>query len=720
MREVRRKADALNQSVADDHQPYRNAHFKGTYFRLPSKPPQEFDGVNVTPTCTAFMSLTLCGRFDERAQVLLPAESWLLDAPWDTGKLPHNNAFTTTLILRSTGYLYRSGYLSDSELRSLRRTRSDLGSDQTLPPSYRRYNGKSVRQIATTIAAGVPESLRVGGYPPSATIAYWLFDAIWALKAGLRQKTAEEIVNWSVREFLRQVSMVSANDHTRMDPIALAMAACVCRLLRRLSITRPYLRNKLANTADYPTDVQLRSAIDEFLERQNGAGVWEKYFPIFHYPGAGPNHCWHFEVLEAVVNEFPEILASQSNLQRIEKSLDWLADNRLTWRDSQCEFFGWNSGGDFVALQTGQPESWPTGVAHMCLWRLRQALSIRIRELVLRSYGERVKVFITPDVSDWRKNLDCKLPKESALLPPRDSVKGIVKKELLAPVKLSVARHRRNALSGYDFSVGPDIRLTGRMSALLFGPPGTSKTSFAEAVAHRLGWPFLELSPSDFLRGGLPGIYDRVNEVFTDLLDLFGVVILFDEMDALVQSREDRANFKNELKEAAPQLDITQKFLTTSMLPKLLKLRAQRRTVFFMATNHQREFDPAIKRKGRFDLLIRMGPPSYEEKIKGLEQWIQNEPAKDRSEIATTIRQWTASAPVRDAFDLFTYGEVGAFFDYVRQKDTANERLLSGLKTLKKENFEKAIGDWEKNRITLRNGTLNEYNTDDAKVYPIQ
>ena len=64
------------------------------------------------------------------------------------------------------------------------------------------------------------------------------------------------------------------------------------------------------------------------------------------------------------------------------------------------------------------------------------------------------------------------------------------------------------------------------------------------------------------------GLVAILNEVFEDLTDLFGAVILFDEMDALVQSREPG--------EATPrELDVTQRFLTTSMLPKLLQLRKQ-------------------------------------------------------------------------------------------------------------------------------------------------
>lgn len=60
--------------------------------------------------------------------------------------------------------------------------------------------------------------------------------------------------------------------------------------------------------------------------------------------------------------------------------------------------------------------------------------------------------------------------------------KEIIERRLVLPLSQPDLAHR--------FAVSPP------RSVVLFGPPGTGKTTFAKAVASRLGWPFLELSPS--------------------------------------------------------------------------------------------------------------------------------------------------------------------------------------------------------------------------------
>src|SRR5258706_1884201 len=119
----------------------------------------------------------------------------------------------------------------------------------------------------------------------------------------------------------------------------------------------------------------------------------------------------------------------------------------------------------------------------------------------------------------------------------------------------------------------------------------------------------IEINPSEFVKGSLANVYLQAEEIFTDLMDLSAIVVLFDEMDALTQKRGISGK-----ETGSTHLDTATQFLTTSMLPKLTALHDRGGVVFFMATNFQDNFDPAVKRAGRFDFLLCMGPPTFEEK----------------------------------------------------------------------------------------------------------
>ena len=141
-------------------------------------------------------------------------------------------------------------------------------------------------------------------------------------------------------------------------------------------------------------------------------------------------------------------------------------------------------------------------------------------------------------------------------------------------------------------------------SAVLFGPPGTGKTTLVEALAGALGWQFIEVLASDFLSAGIDAVPARADAIFDRLMQLDRCVILFDEIDELIRDR------------TAETSDPFGRFLTTSMLPKIAKLWKQRRLIFFVATNHVSKADPAITRSSRFDASIFVAPPGLSVKRK--------------------------------------------------------------------------------------------------------
>ena len=142
-----------------------------------------------------------------------------------------------------------------------------------------------------------------------------------------------------------------------------------------------------------------------------------------------------------------------------------------------------------------------------------------------------------------------------------------------------------------------------KSSMIMFGPPGTGKTTIAHAIAGKLGWNLVELGPGDFLARGTEGIFAQTDAVFQRLVLLDDVVVLFDEVDEMVISRDQNA-------------DKLSKFLTTYMLPWLQQLRSKNTIIFIFATNHIEVFDSAIKRVGRFDLVLPIGPPVEKERVR--------------------------------------------------------------------------------------------------------
>jgi hypothetical protein len=147
-------------------------------------------------------------------------------------------------------------------------------------------------------------------------------------------------------------------------------------------------------------------------------------------------------------------------------------------------------------------------------------------------------------------------------------------------------------------------------AAILFGPPGTSKTTLSSCVADVIGSDYIELHASHFVANGLSNVQKTADEIFEKLMQLDRTVILFDEIDELVRARSSES-------------DPFGRFLTTSMLPKLAELWKGRKVIYFVATNYIGDFDSAITRAERFDAVISVAPPSFEKKMKQLKELLE-------------------------------------------------------------------------------------------------
>jgi transitional endoplasmic reticulum ATPase len=77
-------------------------------------------------------------------------------------------------------------------------------------------------------------------------------------------------------------------------------------------------------------------------------------------------------------------------------------------------------------------------------------------------------------------------------------------------------------------------------AVVLFGPPGTGKTTFAKGVAARLGWPFVELFPSRLAGDSPAGLAAALRESFTLVAELDKVLLFIDEVEEIAGLRQPR------------------------------------------------------------------------------------------------------------------------------------------------------------------------------------
>jgi SpoVK/Ycf46/Vps4 family AAA+-type ATPase len=198
----------------------------------------------------------------------------------------------------------------------------------------------------------------------------------------------------------------------------------------------------------------------------------------------------------------------------------------------------------------------------------------------------------------------------------------------------------------------------------------------------------------------LEQIYQQVETVFTDLNDLWGVVVFFDEMDALASKRTDT-------------IDVTRQLLTTSMLPKLSKLHGDRRVLFFMATNHLKNFDPAIKRPGRFDLLLCLAPSKWSEKIENLTAFLKrNTSDEDINHISERLKALVVSEETIKLLDLFTFADFKSFLEHITKPAPDGLRLDN----ITPEEFHKLVSEWAGNFIAINDREFQPANNQSAKA----
>lgn len=184
---------------------------------------------------------------------------------------------------------------------------------------------------------------------------------------------------------------------------------------------------------------------------------------------------------------------------------------------------------------------------------------------------------------------------ESVILP-----KG-QKEDLLADIKRFLAAEKRYDLLGLPYHRG----------YLLYGSPGSGKTSLASALANHLNMSLYVLNLNDFNDKSLDGALSQVQP---------RSVILFEDIDCM-NSAKKRSKKKidptekidDQIQDAGTLADLIGT-TPSGLLNALDGLAAPQSVVYLMTTNHIDKLDAALIRPGRIDYRLEMDIATIDQK----------------------------------------------------------------------------------------------------------
>lgn len=135
---------------------------------------------------------------------------------------------------------------------------------------------------------------------------------------------------------------------------------------------------------------------------------------------------------------------------------------------------------------------------------------------------------------------------------------------------------------------------------ILHGPPGCGKTYAVDKLIEFINWPSYSIDSSSIASPYIHDTSKKIAEVFDQAMENAPSVIVIDEMEAYVSDRGTGHSGLHHVEEVAEFLRLIPKAINNQVL-------------IIAMTNKIDMIDPAILRRGRFDHIIEIGMPSFEE-----------------------------------------------------------------------------------------------------------
>jgi cell division protease FtsH len=204
---------------------------------------------------------------------------------------------------------------------------------------------------------------------------------------------------------------------------------------------------------------------------------------------------------------------------------------------------------------------------------------------------------------------------------------------------------------------------------LLDGPPGTGKTLLARALAGECGASFIAVDGSYFSSMFYGAGIGKVKELFQRARAAAPCIIFIDEIDGI--GRRSRGN-------DAHGGEQEQNRIINRLLVEMDGFNALENVVIIGATNHVDNVDEAMRRPGRFDLVVRTALPTPPEREALFRLYLGKVKAQGGMDIASIARTATGMSPADIANCV---NRAAAYAAEAGEGSVSEERVYQSLET---------------------------------------
>ncbi|HEY6351801.1 MAG TPA: AAA family ATPase [Candidatus Angelobacter sp.] len=408
----------------------------------------------------------------------------------------------------------------------------------------------------------------------------------WTISAQRTREYLALFAKWAHQELNRQITLYNLSGKTNFDPVQLAFAL------------RIYHDIEVGANKDL-----IAQGLEIVMEAQHEDGTWPTGAPFVVEPTLAAVHVANIEIINALM---PLIDKDDSAVKKeagdkgettveryylyAHRVFNWLEKNHHgASSDKRKDIAGWSTD---RLLETERVDMWATAAGLQFLVAYG-----RLRQHLLKLKMAETFDFSRP-VLKWSSIVDAELE-----LDYKDRTTSKIYENYIQPFK-------ETGRSDYSAMV-------------LHGPPGTAKSTLAQAIAAELNWSLVTITPSDFVKEGIEQSENKARKLFKELLLLRETVVLFDELDEMLRDRQDQ--------ESQTGIGML-RFLIPGMLPKLQMLKQfgeKNRLIFIIATNYKDRLDSAVIRTGRVDDAFAVVPPDQPSRYCLIWNFLQNANCKD-------------------------------------------------------------------------------------------